>query len=213
MTADGIVAGACLLPHGRALAAISWQFLAGLATGVVFLGVMVLAWLARRRRAAHLAKFAREFGCAFHGDSFRGRFMGRAIRGDARTSAAKTADAEDSVMDGARRGASGIVNALADLARGATARGRGVRIRVELTAPGLAEPDVAGAAAAARRELKDAAGGEADRSLYEVFRDGTELAIVLRGESARPETAKRLVEVAVEASTRAADTTGQRTLD
>ncbi len=74
---------------------------------------------------------------------------------------------------------------------------KAVRVRLELTSPGMPSPDVTKAAVAARKDLRDRG---TDAGLFEVALQGTELILVLRGEAATPEAARRVVEKAIKAA-------------
>jgi hypothetical protein len=115
----------------------------------------------------------------FHGDSFRGRFRGHAVRGDAVGIVPGREPARGSVLAGFSFGA------------------REVRVRVELTAPGSPSPDGPRALAALRREIK---GDAAARGACEASLHGTEVVFILRGDAIDPHLARRAVERAIDAA-------------
>ncbi len=177
------------------------RLVVGLVLAGVVLVIAAVAWSMRLRSNRFLATVARELGCAHHGSTFRGRFMGRAVRGDAEDMPATFPPGQEvSFVEGIRQGLASALGAAAAFGRSA---GRSVvRLRVELISQGVAKPDAIGAAAAVRKHLrKSVASGEKTRPLYEVSRDGTEVLMVLRGEIATPEVARRLVELAIDSST------------
>jgi hypothetical protein len=143
---------------------------------------LFLAWRSRRGKCiAALEPVAAELGLTFHGDSFRGRIHGHAIRGDA--------VGEIPGRDFGKR--SGF---LAPFSFGE----RAVRIRVELTAPDVPPPRGPKALAAVRRELK---ASDRERGACEVALHGTEIVFVLRGDAIDPHLARRVVEKAIETAT------------
>ncbi len=142
---------------------------------------LVMAWASRRRkRLAVLGPVAAELGLAFHGDSFRGRLLGHAVRGDAVGEIPGRDYGERSAL-------------LAPFSFGESV----VRVRVELTSPGEPPPWGPKALAAVRREFKDSGAG---RGACEAALHGTEIVFLLRGDAVDVQLARRAVEKAIEAA-------------
>jgi len=159
----------------------------------VALGIMLvagawilMAWASRKRkRLAALEPVAAELGLKFHGDSFRGRIRGHAVRGDAVGEVPGREPRRRSFMTPFSFGK------------------REVRLRIELTAPDAPPPQAPKALAAVRRELKGAragAGAVSSEPGAQVALHGTEIAFIMRGEAIDPHLARRVVEKAIEAA-------------
>ena len=155
----------------------NWKLVVVLAAAAVIGVWLLVARALRKRRLAGLEPFAKELGVFFHGGTFRGHVEGHAVRGDG----------EDEIprSEALKRGS------LLGLLTGGR---RSVRVRVELTAPGVSSPDATKAAVAARKELR---GRGTDAALFDVALLGTELIFVLRDDAATPELAARLVRKAI----------------
>jgi hypothetical protein len=158
---------------------------------------------ASRIRAELLRSVAAELGCSFHGDSFRGRILTRAVRGDGvdalprgglRIKAGRFDNAMVAMLIGAVTALKSIGTALRSTAR----ESKVVRIRLELCAQGHPVPDGPKVAAVIRNELKGRLAPGAKPEVTTV--GGTELAVLLRGESATPAMARWVVERAVESA-------------
>jgi hypothetical protein len=172
-----------------------WRFLVGVGIGLLLLVLFLLSRVLRRRRNAHLEEIARALGCTFHGDSFRGRFLAHAVRGDAEDALPRGGMPQmPTFWDSARRALTVVSTELLRVFVGARASERTVRVRVELSSLGGKRPDAAGAAVALRRELKSR---WPEAGLHEVSHAGTELLLLLRGEAAEPAKVKELVELAI----------------
>ena len=116
-----------------------WRLAVALGAALVTGVWLLLAWaLRRRKRLAVLGPVAAELGLAFHGDSFRGRYRGHAVRGDA-----------VGEIPGRAVGKRSVILALLTFGE------RVVRLRVELTIPDASPPRGPKALAAVRRELKE----------------------------------------------------------
>lgn len=167
---------------------------------VTIVVVVVYARAARERREL-LKAVADDLGCPFHGTSFRGRFLARAVRGDA----VDVVPSGPTLRDGVRAesvvvmvalGAMLAFRAIAAALRASAAGTRMIRLRVELTTHGRSGPDVAKALAAVRSTLRDTVRDEGAFDVRTV--GGTELLVILRGEAATVPTARRVVELAIE---------------
>jgi len=174
----------------------------GIASGVLVAagvcGVCLLYLRLRRRRRALLARTAELLGARFHGLSFRGRFRGRAVRGDAVPRLRRSPTAEvPTVVTAILQGASGVLSELWALANSASDAWRVLRVRVELSAAGARDPDPAAAVAAVRRELEARL---PEPGNCDVAATGSELTFILRARAAEAELARELVQLAVSAA-------------
>ncbi len=165
-----------------------WRPAVALAVMLVAGAWLFMAWASRKRKAlAALEPVAAELGLKFHGDTFRGRIRGHAVRGDAM--------GEVPGRESRRR------SYLAPFSFGK----REVRVRIELTAPDAPPPQAPKALAAVRRVLKGVrAGGGASGVSSEpgaqVALHGTEIVLVMRGDAIDAHLARRVVEMAIEAA-------------
>lgn len=191
----------------------AWVFLILVLATFAFALLKLLA----RGRDALLEKMAEELVCSFHGTSFRGRIRGRAVRGERAGPGPVRADYKEiAFLAAAAVAARHLARRLFSL--GSTSA---VRLRLELARPGLPDPDAARALKAAKRYLEEKLGREngrserigksaapapltskernvrPDRRLFDLKASGTELVAILRGEAARPEHARGLIEAAL----------------
>jgi hypothetical protein len=174
--------------------------------GVVCL-LIIIVYLFHARasgvRSDLIRAVATELGCSFHGDSFRGRFLARAVRGDGldtlpRPGMSAKAGRFDNAMVTMLMGAVTAVKSIGGALRSTARETRVVRLRIELCAQGQPVPDGPRVAAVIRNELKGRIGQGASPEVTTV--GGTELAVILRGDAATPATARWLVERAVAAA-------------
>jgi hypothetical protein len=176
-----------------------------IAAAVVLLATIValLHLRIRRKRMALLKDVCETLGCTFHADSFRGRFLSRAVRGDGvdelpRKGMSPKRGRLDglvvSVMYGAVLAARAMFGALSSSAKTSQA----LRIRLELCSVHEPSPDGAKAAAALRAELKRLYGGPPAFDVTTL--GGTEVVIILRGEAATADTVKKMIELAIGSS-------------
>jgi len=176
------------------------------AAGVVCLLVCVVFLIqhrAARIRADVLRAVAAELGCTFHGDSFRGRLLARAVRGDGvdalpRRGMTAKAGRFDNAMVAMLMGAVTAAKSIGAALRSTARASKVLRLRLELCAQGQPVPDGPKVAADIRRELTDRLDPGARPEVTTVC--GTELAVILRGEAASAATARWLVERAVKAA-------------
>jgi hypothetical protein len=165
-----------------------WRPAIALAVMLVAGAWVLAAWSSRKRKAlAALEPVAAELGLKFHGDTFRGRIRGHAVRGDA--------VGEIPGRESRRR------SFLAPFSFGR----REVRVRIELTTPDAPPPEGPKALATVRRELKGTrasggAGASAAEPGLQVALHGTEIAFIMRGDAIDPHLARRVVEMAIEAA-------------